>query len=93
MTRRVECIDPSERTVRLDGGDVLRTRAIVLAMGRNGGASRSIPSTASSAPGSTSGATDTLPASTAASSRAPMHSIFPKRLWRSRLNCYRHPID
>jgi hypothetical protein len=39
------------------------------------------------------GATDTLPASTAASNRAPMHSIFPKRLWRSRLNCYRHPID
>ena len=33
MTRRVEGIDPAELTVRLDGGDVLRTRSIVLATG------------------------------------------------------------
>jgi thioredoxin reductase (NADPH) len=32
VTRRVEGIDP-DLTVRLDGGDVLRTRSIVLAMG------------------------------------------------------------
>ena len=33
VTRRVESIDPVELTVTLDGGDVLRTRSIVLAMG------------------------------------------------------------
>lgn len=33
VTRRVEAIDPAELTVRLDGGDVLRTKSIVLAMG------------------------------------------------------------
>ena len=33
VTRRVEGIDPVEMTVTLDGGDVLRTRSIVLAMG------------------------------------------------------------
>ena len=33
VTRRVESIDPAELTVKLDGGDVLRTRSIVLAMG------------------------------------------------------------
>jgi thioredoxin reductase (NADPH) len=33
VTRRVEAIDPVDRTVRLDGGDVLRTRSIVLATG------------------------------------------------------------
>jgi thioredoxin reductase (NADPH) len=33
VTRRVEGIDPAELTVRLDGGNVLRTRSIVLAMG------------------------------------------------------------
>ena len=33
VTRRVEGIDPAELSVRLDGGDVLRTRSIVLAMG------------------------------------------------------------
>ncbi len=33
VTRRVEGIDPTELTVTLDGGDVLRTRSIVLAMG------------------------------------------------------------
>jgi thioredoxin reductase (NADPH) len=33
VTRRVESIDPAELTVTLDGGDVLRTRSIVLAMG------------------------------------------------------------
>jgi thioredoxin reductase (NADPH) len=33
VTRRVEGIDPAELTVKLDGGDVLRTRSIVLAMG------------------------------------------------------------
>ena len=33
VTRRVEGIDPAELTVTLDGGDVLRTRSIVLAMG------------------------------------------------------------
>jgi thioredoxin reductase (NADPH) len=33
VTRRVEGIDPAELTVRLDRGDVLRTRSIVLAMG------------------------------------------------------------
>jgi len=33
VTRRVEGIDASELTVRLDGGDVLRTRSIVLATG------------------------------------------------------------
>ena len=33
VTRRVEAIDPVDMTVKLDGGDVLRTRSIVLAMG------------------------------------------------------------
>ncbi|WP_347559127.1 FAD-dependent oxidoreductase [Mycobacterium mantenii] len=33
VTRQVEGIDPAEMTVALDGGDVLRTRSIVLAMG------------------------------------------------------------
>ena len=33
MTRRVEGINPADMTVRLDGGDVLRTKSIVLAMG------------------------------------------------------------
>jgi thioredoxin reductase (NADPH) len=33
VTRRVETIDPSAMTVGLDGGDVLRTKSIVLAMG------------------------------------------------------------
>lgn len=33
VTRRVEGIDPAEMTVTLDGGDVIRTRSIVLAMG------------------------------------------------------------
>jgi thioredoxin reductase (NADPH) len=33
VTRRVEGIDPAELTVRLDGGDVLQTRSIVLATG------------------------------------------------------------
>jgi thioredoxin reductase (NADPH) len=33
VTRRVENIDPTEMTVTLDGGDVIRTRSIVLAMG------------------------------------------------------------
>jgi thioredoxin reductase (NADPH) len=33
VTRRVEGIDPVDLTVTLDGGDVLRTRSIVLAMG------------------------------------------------------------
>jgi thioredoxin reductase (NADPH) len=33
VTRRVEGIDPVDMTVRLDGGDVLRTRSIILAMG------------------------------------------------------------
>jgi thioredoxin reductase (NADPH) len=33
VTRRVEAIDPGGMTVTLDGGDVLRTRSIVLAMG------------------------------------------------------------
>ncbi len=33
VTRRVEAIDPADMTVRLDGGEVLRTKAIVLAMG------------------------------------------------------------
>ena len=33
VTRRVEGIDPADMTVTLDGGDVLRTRSIVLAMG------------------------------------------------------------
>ena len=33
VTRRVEAIDPADMTVRLDGGDVVRTRSIVLAMG------------------------------------------------------------
>jgi thioredoxin reductase (NADPH) len=33
VTRRVEGIDPADLTVRLDGGDVLRTGSIVLAMG------------------------------------------------------------
>jgi thioredoxin reductase (NADPH) len=33
VTRRVEAIDPVDMTVRLDGGDVVRTRSIVLAMG------------------------------------------------------------
>ena len=33
VTRRIEGIDPAELTVNLDGGDVLRTRSIVLATG------------------------------------------------------------
>jgi thioredoxin reductase (NADPH) len=33
VTRRVERIDPAEMTVTLDGGDVIRTRSIVLATG------------------------------------------------------------
>ena len=33
VTRRVDGIDPAELTVTLDGGDVLRARSIVLAMG------------------------------------------------------------
>ncbi len=33
VTRQVEAIDPDELTVTLDGGDVLRTKSIVLAMG------------------------------------------------------------
>ena len=33
VTRRVEAVDPADMTVRLDGGDVIRTRSIVLAMG------------------------------------------------------------
>jgi thioredoxin reductase (NADPH) len=33
VTRRVEGIDPVDMTVRLDGGEVLRTRSIVLATG------------------------------------------------------------
>lgn len=33
VTRRVEAIDPVDMTVTLDGGDVLRTKSIVLAMG------------------------------------------------------------
>jgi thioredoxin reductase (NADPH) len=33
VTRRVEGIDPADMTVTLDGGDVLRTRSIVFAMG------------------------------------------------------------
>jgi thioredoxin reductase (NADPH) len=33
VTRRVEGIDPADLMVTLDGGDVLRTRSIVLAMG------------------------------------------------------------
>ncbi len=33
VTRQVEGIDPAELTVTLDGGDVLRTTSIVLAMG------------------------------------------------------------
>ena len=33
VTRRVEAIDPAEMTVRLDGGDVVRTKSIVLATG------------------------------------------------------------
>ena len=33
VTRRVERIDPADMTVTLDGGDVLRTESIVLAMG------------------------------------------------------------
>jgi thioredoxin reductase (NADPH) len=33
VTRRVEAIDPAEMTVKLDGGEVLRTRSIVLATG------------------------------------------------------------
>ena len=33
VTRRVESIDPVDMTVTLDGGDVLRTKSIVLAMG------------------------------------------------------------
>jgi thioredoxin reductase (NADPH) len=33
VTRRVEGIDPAEMTVTLDGGEVIRTRTIVLAMG------------------------------------------------------------
>jgi thioredoxin reductase (NADPH) len=33
VTRRVEGIDPADMTVTLDGGDVLRTKSIVLAMG------------------------------------------------------------
>ena len=33
VTRRVDGIDPAEMTVTLDGGDVLQTRSIVLALG------------------------------------------------------------
>ena len=33
VTRRVEGINPADMTVRLDGGNVLRTKSIVLAMG------------------------------------------------------------
>lgn len=33
VTRSVEHIDPVEMTIRLDGGDLLRTRAIILATG------------------------------------------------------------
>ena len=33
VTRRVEAIDPAEMTVRLDGGDVIRAKSVVLAMG------------------------------------------------------------
>lgn len=33
VTRRVEGIDPANLTVTLDGGDVLRTKSIILAMG------------------------------------------------------------
>ncbi len=33
VTRRVESIDPVDMTVTLDGGEVLRTRSIILAMG------------------------------------------------------------
>lgn len=33
VTRKVENIDPAEMTVMLDGGDILRTRAIILATG------------------------------------------------------------
>ena len=33
VTRRIEGIEPADLTVRLDGGTVLRTRSIVLAMG------------------------------------------------------------
>ncbi|AFM15538.1 thioredoxin reductase [Mycolicibacterium chubuense NBB4] len=33
VTRRVEAIDPADRTVRLDGGDVLRPKAVILATG------------------------------------------------------------
>jgi thioredoxin reductase (NADPH) len=33
VTRRVESIDPKDMTVTLDGGEVLRTRSIILAMG------------------------------------------------------------
>jgi thioredoxin reductase (NADPH) len=33
VTRSVESIDPTEMTVTLDGGEVIRTKAIVLAMG------------------------------------------------------------
>ncbi|AKS35210.1 FAD-dependent oxidoreductase [Mycolicibacterium goodii] len=33
VTRRVEAIDPTAMTVRLDGDDVIATRAIILAMG------------------------------------------------------------
>ncbi|WP_313864878.1 FAD-dependent oxidoreductase [Mycobacterium sp.] len=33
VTRRVEGIDPADLTVTLDGGDVLQTKSIVLAMG------------------------------------------------------------
>jgi thioredoxin reductase (NADPH) len=33
VTRRVESIDPKDMTVTLDGGEVLRTRSVILAMG------------------------------------------------------------
>src|SRR5207237_1986205 len=33
VTRRIEGIDPAEETITLDGGDVLRTRSIILATG------------------------------------------------------------
>jgi thioredoxin reductase (NADPH) len=33
VTRRVESIDPEDMTVTLDGGEVLRTRSVILAMG------------------------------------------------------------
>ena len=62
VTRRVEAIDPAELTVSLDGGDVLRTRSIVLAMVWSGGGSRSIRSIDSSVPVSTTAPPAATPA-------------------------------